>query len=124
MPDGDFDEVVESMTEAISEVHTAEITTATRTAEIEGVKVTKGEVIVLYDGKLILSEKSTDTAVQKLLDHVDMDDFERVTLFYGEGMNQSAANNMADQMRQDYEDIEVEVHEGGQPHYQYIVAFE
>lgn len=124
MPDGDFDEVVESMTEAISEVHTAEITTATRTAEIEGVKVTKGEVIVLYDGKLILSEKSTDTAVQKLLDHVDMDDFERVTLFYGEGMNQSAANNMADQMRNDYEDIEVEVHEGGQPHYQYIVAFE
>lgn len=124
MPDGDFDEVVESMTEAISEVHTAEVTTATRTAEIEGVKVKKGEVIVLYDGKLILSEKSLDGAVEALYDHVDMDEFERVTLFYGEGMNQSAANSLADKTRENYEDLEVEVHDGGQPHYQYIIAFE
>ena len=124
MPDGDFDEVVESMTEAISEVHTAEITTATRTAEIEGVKVEKGEVIVLYDGKLILSEKSVDAAVQALFDQVDMDEFERVTFFYGEGTSQSAANALADKARTDYEDVEVEVHEGGQPHYHYIVAFE
>ncbi|HPL81372.1 MAG TPA: DAK2 domain-containing protein [Anaerolineaceae bacterium] len=124
MPDGDFDEVVESMTEAISEVHTAEVTTATRTAEIEGVKVKKGEVIVLYDGKLILSEKSLDGAVEALYDHVDMDEFERVTLFYGEGMNQSAANSLADKTRESFEDLEVEVHDGGQPHYQYIIAFE
>ncbi|NLZ26965.1 MAG: hypothetical protein GX884_05240, partial [Chloroflexi bacterium] len=124
MPDGDFDEVVESMTEAISEVHTAEVTTATRTAEIEGVKVKKGEVIVLYDGKLIISEKSLDAAVEALYDHVDMDDFERVTLFYGEGMSQSAANSLADKTRESFEDLEVEVHDGGQPHYQYIIAFE
>jgi dihydroxyacetone kinase-like predicted kinase len=124
MPDGDFDEVVESMTEAISEVHTAEITTATRTAEIEGVKVKKGEVIVLYDGKLILSKKSIDEAVEALYAHVDMDDFERITLFYGEGVSQSFANNLVDKTRNEFEDIEVEVHEGGQPHYQYIIAFE
>jgi hypothetical protein len=124
MPDGDFDEVVESMTEAISEVHTAEVTTATRTAEIEGVKVKKGEVIVLYDGKLIISEKSLDAAVEALYNHVDMDDFERVTLFYGEGMSQSAANSLADKTRESFEDLEVEVHDGGQPHYQYIIAFE
>ncbi len=124
MPDGDFDEVVESMTEAISEVHTAEITTATRTAEIEGVKVKKGEVIVLYDGKLILSKKSIDEAVEALYAHVDMDDFERITLFYGEGVSQSSANNLVDKTRNEFEDIEVEVHEGGQPHYQYIIAFE
>jgi len=124
MPDGDFDEVVESMTEAISDVHTAEITTATRTAEIEGVKVKKGEVIVLYDGKLILSEKSLDAAVEGLYEHVDMDDFERITLYYGDTMNQSAANSLADKTREKYEDMEVEVHDGGQPHYQYIIAFE
>lgn len=124
MPDGDFDDVVESMTEAISEVHTAELTTATRTAEIEGVKVKKGEVIVLYDGKLILSKSSIEEAFDALYNHIDMDEFERVTLFYGEGVNQSSANIMADKTRAEYEDLEVEVHEGGQPHYQYIVAFE
>ena len=124
VPDGGLDEVIESMTEAISEVHTAEVTTATRTAEIEGVKVKKGEVIVLFDGKLILSEKSLDGAVEALFDHVDMDDFERVTFFYGEDTSQSAANALADKARAAYEDIEVEVHDGGQPHYHYIIAFE
>jgi len=39
-------------------------------------------------------------------------------------MNQSAANSLADKTREKYEDMEVEVHDGGQPHYQYIIAFE
>ncbi len=54
-PDGDFDEVVEEMTSALDEVETGEITTATRSVEIDGVETKEGQIIVLHNGKLVLS---------------------------------------------------------------------
>jgi hypothetical protein len=60
IPDGDFDEITEAMTDAIEEVETGEITIATRTVEIDGVQVEKGQVIALHDGKLVASTNSID----------------------------------------------------------------
>jgi hypothetical protein len=124
IPDGDFDEIVGDMKEAMTEVETGEITTATRTVEIDGVQVEKGEVIALHNGKLIASTGSIDEACEKLLVATEADEFERITLFYGENMKQSQVNQLADKIRSIYPDHEIEVHEGGQPHYQLIIAIE
>lgn len=122
--DGDFDENVEAMTEAITEVQTGEITTATRTVEIDGVQVEKGQVIVLLNGKLIASTESVDEAVKQLLLKAACENYERVTIFYGEEINLTQVNKIADQIRENYPNHEIEVHEGGQAHYQLIVAIE
>ncbi len=124
VPDGTLEENEEAMNEAITEVHTGEITVATRTVEIEGVQVEKGEVIGLYDGKLTISASSVEEALKALFGKVDMGEFERITLFYGEGMTQTRVNTLVDQVRKDYPAHEIEVHDGGQPHYQLIIAFE
>ena len=124
VPDGTLEENEEAMNEAITEVHTGEITVATRTVEIEGVQVEKGEVIGLYDGKLTISASSVEEALKALFGKVDMGEFERITLFYGEGMSQTRVNTLVDQVRKDYPAHEIEVHDGGQPHYQLIIAFE
>jgi len=124
IPDGDFDEIVGDMKEAMTEVETGEITTAIRTVEVDGVQVEKGEVIALHNGKLIASTSSIDEACEKLLVDAEADEFERITLFYGENMKQAQVNQLADKIRSIYPDHEIEVHEGGQPHYQLIIAIE
>jgi hypothetical protein len=124
IPDGNFDEIVSEMKEAMAEVETGEITTAVRTVEIDGVQVEKGEVIALHNGKLVTSTRTIDEACEKLLVAADAEDFERITLFYGENMKQTQVNQLADKIRSIYPDHEIEVHEGGQPHYQLIIAIE
>ncbi|MEL7625241.1 MAG: DAK2 domain-containing protein [Anaerolineaceae bacterium] len=123
-PEGTLEENEESMNEAIHEVHTGDITIATRSVEIDGVQVEKGEVIALYDGQLVSSALSIEEAIQQLLEKANMDEVERVTFFYGEDLNQTQANVLADVVRKDYPDMEIEIHNGGQPHYQLIIAFE
>mgnify|MGYP000968195300 FL=1 len=123
-PEGTLEENEESMNEAIHEVHTGDITIATRSVEIDGVQVEKGEVITLYDGQLVSSALSIEEAIQQLLEKANMDEVERVTFFYGEDLNQTQANHLADGVRKEYPDVEIEIHNGGQPHYQLIIAFE
>jgi len=124
IPDAEFDENVESMNEAIHEVETGEITIATRTVEIDNVQVEKGQVIALHNGKLVTSTTSIESACEELLIAADTSDYERITLFYGEDMKQNQMNDLVDKVRSIYPDHEIEVHEGGQPHYQLIIAIE
>jgi fatty acid kinase len=123
-PDGEVDSVAEKMTKALSLVQTGEITIATRTVEIDGVSVKDGEVIALLDGKLVVSAGSVEEGCLGLLEKADAMEHEIITLFYGQDMNHSEANRIADIVRAKYPKQEVEVQEGGQPHYQFIISVE
>lgn len=124
IPDADFDEIVSGMKEAVDEVETGEITTATRTVEIDDVQVEEGQVIALHNGKLVTSTQSIDEACEELLVAADTSEYERITLFYGEDIEQNQVNDLADKIRSIYPDHEIEVHEGGQAHYQLILSIE
>ena len=123
-PEGDLQSVAEKMAKAIETVKTGEITVATRSVEIDGVKVESGQVIALLDGKLVLSASSVEDGVLGLLEQAGAENHELVTLFYGEEMSHSGANLIADVIRKKYPSLEIEVQEGGQPHYQFIVSVE
>jgi len=62
-PEGELQAVAEKMTKAMASVKTGEITIATRSVEIDGVKVLEGQVIALLDGKLVTSAKSVEESV-------------------------------------------------------------
>ncbi len=83
LPEGTLAENEESMKEAITEVHTGEITTATRDVTIDDVHVEKNSVIALLDGKLIISTHSIDDALTRLLTTAQVEDFDglRVVLW-------------------------------------------
>jgi dihydroxyacetone kinase-like predicted kinase len=123
-PNGELDAVAEKMTKALANVKTGEITIATRTVEIDGVSVKDGQVIALLDGKLALAAGSVEEGVMDLLEKAGADEAEIVTLFYGEGMPHVEANRIADLVKTKYPSLEVEVQEGGQPHYQFIISIE
>ncbi|MCI0549500.1 MAG: DAK2 domain-containing protein [Anaerolineae bacterium] len=123
-PDGDLDSVAEKMIKALSAVKTGEITVATRTVEIDGVNVKEGQVIALLDGKLVASASSVEKGCLQLLEKAKADEHELITLFYGQEMPHVEANRIADVIRDKYSDQEIEVQEGGQPHYQFIISVE
>jgi hypothetical protein len=124
VPSGEFDSVVEEMTSAIDDVETGEITTATRSVEIDGVQVEAGEIIVLHNGKLVMSTDSLEKACLGLMEKVHAEYFELVTLFYGVDTPYPEVIRISDAIRSAYPELEVEVQEGGQPHYHFIVAIE
>jgi len=123
-PDGDVEAVAAKMNRAMNNVKTGEITVATRSVEIDGVIVRDGQVIALLDGKLVASADTVEHGLFELLEKAEAGEHEIVTLFFGEDMTHAEANRIADAVRKKYSNLEVEVQEGGQPHYQFILSIE
>ncbi|MFQ5615815.1 MAG: hypothetical protein ACE5GO_05065 [Anaerolineales bacterium] len=120
----EFDDMVEEMKDAIEDVETGEITIATRTVEIDGIQVKKGQIIALHNGKLVVAASSLLDGCTAFLEHAEAEDYELVTLFFGSDISKRAAVETADHIRAVYPDLEVEVQNGGQPHYQFIISVE
>jgi DAK2 domain fusion protein YloV len=123
-PDGDFDAVVSDMTAALNDVETGEITIATRSVEIDGVEVQEGQIIALLNGKLVLASYDLEEACLDLLKKAHADHFELITLFYGDNIPKAEVIRISDSIRRAFPEQEIEVQEGCQPHYQFIIAIE
>lgn len=112
------------MTEAISRVKTIEATRAIRTTRLENVAVKKDEGIALIDGKLAAGGKSPVDALTAALGQLSLDKAEIVTLYYGAETTLEEAEAVGEDLRKKYPRLQVEVLNGGQPHYQYIASVE
>ncbi len=123
-PEGDVDKIAAEMTEALTEVDTCEITTATRTVEIDGLEIKEGKTIGLLNGKLLVSESNVLDTCIKILEKANIASRERITLFYGENLQKPEVEKICENLSGRYPDHEIEVHEGGQPHYQLIISLE
>jgi DAK2 domain fusion protein YloV len=123
-PDNNFDQVVADMSRALESVESGEITTATRSVEIDGVEVKEGQIIAMHNGNLVLAAESVEQACTKLLELAHAEEFELITLFYGANISKSEVNRIADIVRETYPGQELEVKEGGQPHYHFIISIE
>ncbi|MGH2493594.1 MAG: DAK2 domain-containing protein [Ktedonobacteraceae bacterium] len=120
----DFETNCQAMTEAATSIHTAEITTAVRSVQIGGVRVREGDYIGLVDGNLTMAGPDMQRVIRETLQHMDIQNFEIVTLYYGEGVNAQEAEETARRIKQLYSKLEIEVIDGGQPHYAYILSAE
>lgn len=123
-PEGDFQEVVDDMKDALPEADCGEITTSTRSVELNGVKVNKGKIIGLLNGTLVVTGESVTDTCLNLLEKTDLDARERITLFYGSELAEDEATAISDTITEKYPDHEIELHNGGQPHYQIIMSLE
>ena len=123
-PDGDQEAVAAKMLKAVGDVTTIEVTTATRSVEIDGVAVEEGQVIALVNGKLAVSSVSVESACLGALEKTKAGDLELITLFYGEDLPAKEANRIGDVIRAAYPGQEIELQDGGQPHYQFIISVE
>lgn len=112
------------MARAAGDVETIEVTTATRDVEIEGVAVKEGQIIGLLNDRLHTAGSSPHEVILTMLGRLELEDFEIVTVYRGDGATQDEAEALAARIKNLDADLEVELVEGGQPHYCYILSLE
>ncbi len=120
----DFDTNCQAMTEAATTIHTAEITTAVRSVQIGGVRVREGDYIGLVDGNLNIAGRDMQRVIRETLEHMGIENCEIVTLYFGEDVTEQEAEDTARRIKERYSQLEIEVVDGGQPHYAYILSAE
>jgi uncharacterized protein len=113
-----------TMTESSQHVKTGQITYAVRDTNIDGMAITKDDFMGIAEGKIVIAEKDRDQTAKRLLDEMLDEDSEILTILYGEDVTEEDVNSIQEYVEENYEDVEVEVHNGKQPLYSYIFSIE
>ena len=122
--EADFATNCQVMTETANNVQTAEITTAVRAVQMSGVRVREGDFIGLINGNLAVAGQNMELVIRDTLHRMNIDRYEIVTLYYGEDVTAHEAQETAKRIKAQYSHIEIEVVDGGQPYYAYILSAE
>jgi DAK2 domain fusion protein YloV len=119
-----IDSVKHDMEQAIAATQTGEVTQGVRTAEVDGLHVTLGDIIGLHNGKLVSCGSGVSEVALDLLQKMGAAEASILTIYYGDFLAQSAAEDFAETVRGEYPDQDVELAYGGQPHYHFILSAE
>ena len=118
------DEIMESVTEAISAVHTVLITYAARDSDFDGYQIKAGEYLGLMDGALFGSDADINALSEKLGQELHNLDPEFITVYYGEDVDEASAEGVRGILETSNKDVEFSVISGGQPVYYYMISAE
>ncbi|MFS0861446.1 DAK2 domain-containing protein [Fredinandcohnia sp. 179-A 10B2 NHS] len=113
-----------SMKDALGNVKTGQITYAVRDTNIDGIDISKDDFMGIADGKIVVTNPEKFQAAKDLLANIITDEDEIVTIIYGQDASEDDVNSLVDYLESEYEDIEVEVHNGNQPLYAFIFSIE
>ena len=123
-PDASVEENERAMTEAANSVHTASITYAVRDTNYDSREIHSGDIMGMLDNKLeILGHSAEDVAVE-CAEKMVHEDSSLITIYYGSDVSEERARELGDALEEKYPDCDVEVQNGGQPLYYYLVAVE
>ena len=115
---------VERMMRNAAEVQTIEITHAVRTTRVNGMKVDHGDVIGLLDERLVATGCDDAKVTVQVLEQASAEEHEIATIYFGQDVTAQEASALAEQIREACPGLEVEVHDGGQSYYRYIISLE
>lgn len=123
-PQSDGETNMVRMIEAMQGVQTGEVTTSVREVSFDGIQVKPGDIIGLLDDRVASKSDSPEDVVVSLLQQMSAETAEVLTIYSGESVNKARAEALVEEVRQVYYDQEVELLDGGQPHYFYIISVE
>ncbi|HCX8985543.1 TPA: fatty acid kinase catalytic subunit FakA [Staphylococcus aureus] len=122
--DATLEENKAQMADSVNNVKSGSLTYAVRDTKIDGVEIKKDAFMGLIEDKIVSSQSDQLTTVTELLNEMLAEDSEILTVIIGQDAEQAATDNMINWIEEQYPDVEVEVHEGGQPIYQYFFSVE
>lgn len=123
-PDSDEQQLIADMTAAMEGVHTAMVTYAARDSDFDGHTIHAGEYLALLDGALLGSYTDISALFKELSSSFDKFSPEFITIYYGEDVEEPAAQEAAGAIIDSYPEAEVSVVRGGQPVYYYMISVE
>lgn len=122
--DATLEENKAQMADSVNNVKSGSLTYAVRDTKIDGVEIKKDAFMGLTEDKIVSSQSDQLTTVTELLNEMLAEDSEILTVIIGQDAEQTVTDNMINWIEEQYPDVEVEVHEGGQPIYQYFFSVE
>lgn len=123
-PEQSLEENVAAMTASLSDVVSGSVTLAVRDTSIDGLEIHKDDNLGMVDGKIVVSNPDMTATLKATFAKMIDEDSEIITFYVGEDGSQDLAEEMADYLESTYEDIEVEIHDGKQPVYPYLMSVE
>lgn len=119
-----IEENYERMSASLSDVVSGSVTTAVRDTTIDGLEIHENDNLGMVDGKIVVSNPDMMETLEETFAHMLDEDSEIVTIYVGEDGSEEMANELAQALAEKYEDVEVEIHQGGQPVYPYLFSVE
>ena len=123
-PEASLEDNQAAMSEQMALVSSGQITNAVRDTNIDGVEIKKDDFMGIVDGKILVSIADRKEATLATIDKMIDDDSEILTIIYGEDAEASEVEEITEAVEAKYPDVEVEVHEGNQPVYTYLLSVE
>ena len=118
------EDLVNNMNEVISNVTSMQVTYSIRDTKLEGVEVHKDDFIGIMNGKIVASYKRKTDTLKSLLKKANMNEKDIITIIYGKDVSEKQANEFVRYIKKTYTNIEIELIDGGQDVYSYIIALE
>lgn len=122
--DAELSDNVAAMTEELANVVSGEITKANRDTEINDVEVHKDDYIGMIDGDLKVDDPDLINATSWMIEEMLDEDSEIVTLIFGANSSEEQAKEVVAKLEEKHDDLEFEIHDGGQPVYDFLVSVE
>ena len=119
----DLDSNCRRMDEALSTVHSLEVTRAVRDSTADGREIKAGDVIAVYDGHITGVGDDDAAVIDQVLSGLDQQP-ELITVYHGAGVDGEQAEELVATLQKRHPSAEFELHEGGQEHYPYILSLE
>ncbi|MDQ0206400.1 DAK2 domain-containing protein [Alkalicoccobacillus murimartini] len=123
-PSIDIDKNASHMNEAMKSVKSGQITYAVRDTQIEGLKINKDDYIGISEKKIVNTHDQLVEAAKELLSHMIDEDSEMVTVLAGEDVSEKETEELVRYLEKQFTEVELDVHQGGQPLYSYIFSVE
>ncbi|MCW8486468.1 DAK2 domain-containing protein [Streptococcus macedonicus] len=123
-PAQSLEENVEAMTASLSDVISGSVTLAVRDTSIDGLEIHKDDNLGMVDGKIVVSNPDMTTTLKETFAKMIDVNSEIITIYVGEEGNQELAEEISEYLESIYEDVEVEIHDGKQPVYPYLMSVE
>ncbi len=119
-----LEENKEKMVEGLSTIKTGQVTYSVRDTKLENLEINEGDFIGLANNKILVNGDDLFDTSYKLLDEMIDDSDEILTILYGIDVTLEQVEELVKRIESEYSQLEIEVHDGGQPIYNYIFGLE
>ena len=123
-PDDSLDDNVANMTDALDTVVSGEVTKANRDTTINDIAIHQGDFLGIIDGDIKVAASDLIVAASSMIEKMLDEDSEIITVMYGRDSNKKEAQKLVDELKKKHDDLEFEVHDGGQPVYNFLISVE
>jgi len=112
------------MEKAAQRVRTGTVTYAVRDSEMDELHIKQGDIIGLYNGKIAVDGHDIHDVTFDLMKEIVTEDDELITVYYGKEISEEDAKRLTEEIADQFDDCDVEMHRGGQPLYYYLISVE